>query len=141
MHIGQRCEAYYNLHNECLSARPTGRYGYVKHYQWLIFHGVKFAVQPAGRQKVLRERKKNVHAFVRGEMMSWSPAGKGKKDRIIDSVVSAENMRADDRFVEVTYNPYKYESFVIKETGQPIYEADKAWIFGKYIFVLKSWTG
>ena len=130
-----RIEAYYNLHKQCLSARPTGRYGYVRHYQFLAVQNVKFAVQPAGRQKVLRERKKNVHAFVRGEMVSWSPARRGKKEHIIDSVVSANNMRADDRFVEVTYNPYKYESFVRKDNGQPIYEADKAWIFGKHIFV------
>ena len=59
-----RMECYFNLHKQCLSARPMG--GRVQHYRWLNMRDVTFAVQPAGRAKVLKERRKNVHAFVRG---------------------------------------------------------------------------
>lgn len=129
-----RTEAYYNLHKQCLSARPIG--GYVKHYQFLCLRGVKFAVQPAGRQKVLSEKKKNVHAFVRGDMVTWSPHRKeGEFYPDIDDGISVERFREDDRYDEVTYNPYKYESFVRKHNEQPIYEADHVWIVGKHIFV------
>jgi hypothetical protein len=131
-----RYEAYYNLHQQCLSARPTGRHGYVKHYQFLCLSNVKFAVQPAGRQKVLNEKKKNVHAFVRGDMVTWSPHRKeGEYYPDIDNEVSVDRFREDERYEEVTYNPYKYESFVRKDNGQPIFEAEHAWVIGKHIFV------
>jgi hypothetical protein len=130
-----RIEAYYNLHKQCLSARPTGRYGYVRHYQFLAVKNVKFAVQPAGRQKVLNEKKKNVHAFVRGDMVTWSPHRKeGEFYDPMDIDVSVERFREDDRYREVTYNPYKYESFVTADSKYPIYEADHVWIIGKHIF-------
>ena len=51
---------------------------------------VKFAVQPAGRAKVLRERKKNVHAFVRG-------------------TVARNPIMAHQQVV--SYNPYEMDSF------------------------------
>ena len=129
-----RYEAYYNLHKQCLSARPIG--GYVKHYQFLCMKDVKFAVQPAGRQKVLREQRKNVHAFVRGDMVTWSPHRKhGEFYPDVDEHTSVDRFREDERYDEVTYNPYKYESFVRKHNGEPIYEATYAWVIGKHIFV------
>ena len=129
-----RYEAYYNLHKQCLSARPIG--GYVKHYQFLCMKDVKFAVQPAGRQKVLREQKKNVHAFVRGDLVTWSPHRKeGEFYQPMDMEISAERFREDERYDEVTYNPYKYDSFVRKHNGEPIHEAPHTWVIGKHIFV------
>ena len=126
-----RVEAYYNLHKHCISARPIG--GKVKHYAWVNMRDVTFAVQPAGRLKVQREGKKNVHAFVRGELDSHS---------VMDENTEAEEMSnifaLDHYYDEVTYNPYKYYSFVRKATGEPIYNADNVWIVGKRIFASKE---
>jgi hypothetical protein len=68
-----------------------------------------FVVRKAGREKVLREKKKNVHAFVRG---TW----------IKDLLVEDAPMILDHRECseEVTYNPYKYDSFVTKQDGKAI---------------------
>jgi hypothetical protein len=67
---------------------------------------------------VLREKRKNVHAGVIGK---WY-----------------ENFREDAHFDflalvgrAVTYNPYKYESFVIKATEQLV---DKADVVGMKVF-------
>ena len=97
---GDRVEVYRNLHNGCMSIRRDGKV--VKHLQpWMTLYlqDVKFAVQPAGREKVFRERKKNVHAFVRG------------------TVVKAEAHNLKETFKEkckvwVTYNPYQNDTFV-----------------------------
>jgi len=66
---------------------------------------VKFIVQPAGRKRVLKEQRKNVHAFVRGEL-------------------------TDARFisiglVKVVYDPYEHDYFYRIDTGEAIYEWDK----------------
>lgn len=111
-----RVEAYWNLHKECISFRERG--GKVQHAESLQLENVKFAVQPAGREKVLREKRKNVHAFVRGEVMS---VGQG--------------IPPQGKWVRVTYNPYLYDSFVIAETGEPIYEARIAVIEDKRIYI------
>jgi hypothetical protein len=52
-------------------------------------------VQPAGRAKVLKEKKKNVHAGLSGYYV----------DRVPVPAIS----------FDVTYNPYKYDSFVDTE--------------------------
>ena len=102
---GDRIEVYRNLHKDCFSVRKNGRV--VKHVQddeQLYMSDVKFVVQPAGRRKVIRERRKNVHAFVRGTYDN--------------------NSRATMQMV-VHYNPYSRDHFFTVFGGnvRPIYEA------------------
>lgn len=65
--INQRHETYWNLHKDVFSVRVKGRV--VQHIRSAFVRNVTFAVQPAGRAKVLLEQRKNVHAFVRGDRM------------------------------------------------------------------------
>jgi hypothetical protein len=37
---------------------------------------------------------------------------------------------------QVTYNPYKYHSFVYADTKRPVYKAKWAGVIGREIFVL-----
>ena len=103
---GDRVEVYWNLHKLCFSIRKNGRV--VKHLhegpEYLTLTDVKFAVQPAGRAKVLREKKKNVHAFIRGTINFESPV-------------------AYQEFV--SYNPYKGDTFMVTFGGfmTPIHKA------------------
>ena len=123
-----RVETYYNLHKQCLSYRPPG--GKVRHADAMILNDVTFAVQPAGRERVRREGKKNVHAFVRGDL-SWV----GAPD---DYDYNDNNMRRQN-YRLITYNPYKYDSFVMADTGLPIKSATQVVIVGKNIYL--SGTG
>jgi hypothetical protein len=66
-----------------------------------------FHVDVKGREKVLREKRKNVHAFVKGYLQD------------------AENVDTDRPATEVTYNPYKYETFVDKSNEKFVYYADE----------------
>jgi len=101
-----RVEVYFNLHKKTFSVRDckTGRV--VKHTNDITILEPKFVVRKAGRERVLRERKKNVHAFVRGIMFHYHTV-----------------FFAPDTTTEVTYNPYKHSTFVIKSTEEAV---DKA---------------
>ena len=93
---------YWNLHKKCWSVqdRKTGRV--IRHETTCILSAGKFVVRKAGQEKVRREGKKNVHAFAVGT------AG-------CDKGVAT---RYDGR--PVTYNPYKNDTFVFADTGEPV---------------------
>lgn len=122
-----RVETYFNLHKKCLSYRPSG--GKVQHAHTLLLNNVRFAVQPAGRAKVLREKKKNVHAFVRGEVAFLRPTAADDDGDITVGTMERHGYR------RVTYNPYKYDSFVFSSTGEPVYEARQVAIIGREMWV------
>lgn len=116
----RRVEVYWNLHKNCYSVRALsgpdkGRV--IAHVPSISLTGAEFAVQPAGRRKVLRENRKNVHAFVRG-WTQFRPDGTTRK-------VSVAPWDATTR---VTYNPYKFETFVTVGGHTPVTYARKAWL-------------
>ena len=100
VHTGPRVFVYFNLHRKLWSVKALegpnkGRV--IAHRQWVVLAACKFKVSQAGRQRVLRERKKNVHAGIEGRMLQDS----------LDMVLYGNEQRT-----KVTYNPYKYDSFV-----------------------------
>lgn len=104
--------AYRNLHRKCWSVKALegpfkGRVIY--HAEELSLFNCKLKVSQAGRQRVLREQKKNVHAGVEG---------------ILDVHNDAARHGLLAFAVPVTYNPYKYDSFVLAGTKDPVYYAD-----------------
>ena len=109
--LNKDVEVYYNLHKKCLSVRKRGLV--IDHVSSILLKNARFVVQPAGRKRVLKEKRKNVHAFVRGERVAVASFD-GKSERI-------------------TYNPYKYKSFVSVETGKPVYKKDIVSIDGRNI--------
>lgn len=91
----KQARVYYNVHKKTWSVQ-----GYIKGRGWIVlFHSpelwmenVSFKVSEAGRQRVLRTRRKNVHAYAVGtlcDIFSHSP--------------KAET---------VSYNPYRGGTFV-----------------------------
>jgi hypothetical protein len=93
-------------------------------------------VQPAGREKVLKEKKKNVHAFVRGNLLTGGEPHQRSHDyHGVNIDLSVDRFREDARYDEVTYNPYKYESFVRKHNEQEVQYAPHVWIIDKHIFI------
>ena len=81
-------KVYWNLQRNCYSVQQNGLV--VGHTENIALKNVTFKVSEKGRQRVLKERRKNVHAFVTG---------------IIDD---SPNRYWD---VKIVYNPYKYNSF------------------------------
>ena len=104
-----RVEVYFNLHKKTFSVRScrTGRV--IHHTDKVHIANPEFVVRKAGRERVLREGKKNVHAFVRGDVTFF-------------------NLMYRPTLDTLTYNPYKYVSFVDKQTEEPVYKASRAWL-------------
>lgn len=114
---GTKVDVYRNLQKGGLSirSRETESYGLViDHREGVVLENVNFVVNESGRQKVLEENVKNVHAFARG--------------------IIAETMEINSEGVEVTYNPYEYDSFVSKETERRIDTADVVVLCSEGVF-------
>lgn len=108
--VGKRVRVYRNLHKNCMSVQtytPGKGWRVFAHLIGLNLKDVEFKVNETGRQRVLREKKKNVHAYVVGTV-SWEYVNRfGQKD--------------------VNYNPYKAPTFTTKE-GDPVLKAKRAMV-------------
>ncbi len=116
---------YFNLHRKCWSIKALegerkGRV--IGHAQSVEVHGVMFKVSEAGRQRVLRTRKKNVHAGIVGQLAQWIPAW--------SEVGPIEGKPGG---IPVTYNPYKGPSFVTLPDYTPLYMAGGAILNGRSV--------
>jgi hypothetical protein len=113
-----KVRVYFNLHKKLLSVQTkvNGRWKVVKHVDKIALSDVRFKVSETGRQRVLREKRKNVHAFIEGEESSFFD----RVDLPLDS--------------KVMYNPYKYEKFT---TGEKyVDKAEYAVIMGRTILAI-----
>lgn len=112
---------YLNLHKSkpsapCYSLRSveTGRVvGWRTH---LILTRVVFRVNAKARDRVREKKRKEVHAFVIGELAD-------------------EESTVPEPRVRVTYNPYRTDTFVLAETGVPVHGASYALFNEKGVFI------
>jgi hypothetical protein len=117
-----RVFVYYNLHKKLFSVKALegDRKGLVvAHRTHLMLEDVTFKVSQAGRQRVLREQRKNVHAGAQG---TWVP---DDGDRVADALYT---------LTALNYNPYKYSTFVNKDTEEPVHTAKWAVLENRKIF-------
>ena len=107
-HIGDRVMVYYNLHKHTFSVTYNGRV--IAHADYVKLVDVEFRVRQGGRNKVLKDKSKNVHSFVIGYLVDYCS-------------YPCKDIPIEPNNNIVTYNPYKYNSFVMKDTEKPIYQA------------------
>ena len=108
---------YFNLHRKCLSVKALeGEHkGRVIAYASSVgLINCTFKVSEAGRQRVLREKRKNVHAGVVGHLFEMGN----------DHAVDIMSRIADP----IKYNPYKFASFVHAVTETPVHKAGKPYV-------------
>ncbi|ASZ75249.1 hypothetical protein PBI_MISSWHITE_83 [Mycobacterium phage MissWhite] len=111
---------YFNLHRKMWSVRALegpkkGRVVLRTHY--IVLRDVTGKVSEAGRQRVLREGRKNVHAGLVGQWEAGDIA----------------TLTADTR--QITYNPRKYETFVYTDDESPFEGSDLAVLAHKAVYV------
>ena len=95
---GKRLYVYKNLHLNLFSIRCEGKV--INHTDELILEDVRFLVGQKGRERVIREKRKNVHAGVSG---FW--AEEWDASPILCSYTPHK----------IYYNPYKTDSFVMMD--------------------------
>ena len=114
-----RVFVYYNLHThkwsiKALEGKNKGRV--IAHVDAVQLRDAKGKVSEAGRQRVIQEQRKNVHAGIEGRIVSFDemlPLGRG-----------------------VTYNPFKFSSFVYKDDLSAFDTADYVYMDRRQVFAV-----
>lgn len=128
-----RVAVYFNLHRKCYSVRAEegpqkGRV--IAHASGVGLHFCTMSVGEAGNRKVRETGKKNVHAFIRGELSyligeltkagvdaeTYHYTNSGHWPWTIDGLAfSGFTRRCKSRGIRITYDPYRDESFVVAD--------------------------
>lgn len=129
-----RVRCYWNLHRRCWSIQDARSRRVIGHAKRILLRDVTFTVSEAGRQRVVSEGRKNVHAFACGSLeaaefivseygdsaaqfFDWSSASRA-------NVAYAKAAARLGRFI--SYNPRRDASFVTVEgeTRTPVAKAE-----------------
>ena len=116
MQDGSIVRVYRNLHKKCFSVKCMKLKRVVAHVDVITLEDVTFPVSKAGRERVLREKQKNVHAFIQGKVNSGIHIDAGNK---------------------ICYNPYKKDHFFYCESGDEITRASAARVSLESVVVLE----
>lgn len=114
----QKVFVYRNLHKNCYSVKDWKTKLVIAHVKEILLLDAEFKVSEAGRQRVLREKRKNVHAGVLGY---WQK----------DTTYSLE----PEFSLSAYYNPYKHNSFINLNTGKPLYKSASVLLHSKGVSI------
>ena len=117
-----KVSVYRNLHNGLISIKSASSGLVLGHAKSVDISGADFVVNEAGRQRVLRDKQKNVHAYVKGVLMDvrgFTPY----KERWNGGATSRGPWDTVHKVTVVSYNPYKAPHFVIKGTTDKVSKA------------------
>jgi hypothetical protein len=122
--VNKKVMVYYNLHKKTFSVRYDNKV--ILHADYVKLNDVEFRVRTGGKERVRQEKNKNVHAFVIGTLLDYCE-------------YPCENLPSEPNDNIVTYNPYKYDSYVMKNTEEPIYRANEVEMINlkNKIFIVK----
>jgi hypothetical protein len=109
-----RVRVHYHLIKKCLSVAYKGKV--VAYTPEIQLTNVKFIVHPSGLRRTRQTKRRNVHAWVEGDIDFSSE---------VDT----------DKRIPVNYNPFKRNCFYEFFSKKKIKKAQKAWILGKNILV------
>ena len=107
-------QVYFNLHKLIWSIRHRGKV--IQHTESVLMRNCVFHVSESGRQKVLADRRRRVHAWVKGELVDTDLPNPGLS-------------------TQVSYNPYKGPHFYNYETKGPVFEADLVYFGDRFCWV------
>ena len=123
--IGKKVMVYYNLKKHTFSVTHNGKV--IMYADYVKLKDVEFRVRQGGKEKVRSEKRKNVHAFVIGELLEYFE-------------YPCKNIPTSLSNNVITYDPYKYDSFVFKNTEEPVYHANEVDMINSQnkLFVVKE---
>jgi len=119
-----KVQVYRNLNNGLISIQDLSTGLVLGHADAIDLEEANFIVREAGRQQVLKEKRKNVHAFVRGKVISiqnFQPY-KGRSLRV-NRLSDLQDLQVSNMWTttKVSYNPYKAPHFVTPEGDEVDY--------------------
>ena len=105
-----KVEVYRNLRRRCWSVRSNKTGKVIDHVTLVALEDCELVVRKAGREKVRREGVKNVHAFIKGYM------------------ITPDTYNVNQLGSMITYNPYEDESFRTIKNNEPIKKAKQVFL-------------
>ena len=108
--MGKKVKVYYNLQKHTFSVTYDEKV--IIYADSVKLGDVEFRVRKGGKERVRSEKSKNVHAFVIGKLLDYC-------EYPCDEIPTPSSDKV------VTYNPYKYDTFVFKNTEEPVYRAQE----------------
>ena len=117
-HLGKPVRIYRNLNNfrMSLQVKQGKSWIVVGHVTEAVIQSVTFKVQESGRQRVLRDRQKNVHAWGQGTLVAQCD----------DAILAT---------IDLAYDPYQNTSFVQRGTSHPIVACQYLVVRNNQVFV------
>ena len=133
-----RVKVYYNLQKDCLSVIDAETGLLYCHAHRVELHDAKFRVQLAGRNRVIKEKRKNVHAYIVGKCHDIGEVPKERYHLVRGKVESYDICQCEgtmwcdecvpesaEQFRHATYNPYKYDTFVDDVSGESLFKSER----------------
>lgn len=121
--MGKGVSCYRNLNKPgvvwSIKSNNTGRV--LSRSTYVVIRNAKFVVSKAGRKRVLQQKRKNVHAFIRGTWVRGEFNQYVYDHRGFSGIYNEDGSKVET--VRVKYNPYNNECFVT-ENNLPIVSAD-----------------
>lgn len=123
---------YFNLHKRCFSIQAWDKdkkgWRLYKHATSLYVENVYTQVSEVGRQRVIKEKRKNVHSFLRVDKMSINQSDQ----KFLRGIVNGP-------FHQICkYNPYKYGYFYDDKEEFPIHFLPEAILQDGVIYYNKT---
>lgn len=124
---------YWNLHNNCFSIKALdGRWKgkVVAHASQVLIREAEYYVNQKGRERVIENKRKEVHAGVKGQLESFKPyyGNRRPPNAMYDAafMMRAEMDKTDRAYirfakeegVKLTYNPYRDYGFVERDSKE-----------------------
>ena len=110
-----RVEVYWNIRRKVFSVRHKGKV--IAHRGEIVLKNVMFVVQPAGQALVRKKKVKNIHAFVKGDLV----VDLHETRQVLDSGIKTE----------LWYNPYEVDTFVTYKDKKPVKFSTYAHLWSK----------
>ncbi len=133
-----RVKVYYNLQKDCLSVIDAETGLLYCHAHRVELHNAKFRVQLAGRNRVVKEKRKNVHAYIVGDCHDIGEVSKERHRLVRGKVEKYEICQCEgtmwcdecipesaEQFRHATYNPYKHDAFVDDVSGESLFKSER----------------
>jgi hypothetical protein len=108
---GLSVKVYRNLHKNCFSIVDSKSGLVIGHETKLILLDAEFRIQPAGQRRVRIEKRKNVHAYVKGIYTGWD--------------------HPEEELVPLSYNPYQDSYFRTPEGNQVVFSGHVYFMDGR----------
>jgi hypothetical protein len=116
--LGERVDIHKNLHTENGFSIRSAKTGLVlAHCSTVTLINCTFHISESGRLKTINERRKRVHAFVRGELAA------------VNQLVKPTERE------QILYNPYTTEHFTLVSLSLPLYEASEVHCQNKHCYL------